>query len=82
MPRVAANAVEEIISGLTPYIGELMARAAVENEIRKMKIDAPELAANELDKLIDTLGLGLNVFVGRQKAKDIVEALKTRVHGD
>jgi hypothetical protein len=59
-----------------------MARTAVKNEIAKMKIVAPELSAEQLDKLITTLGLGLNVFVGRKKGQDIVAALKARVIGE
>ncbi len=74
-----ANAIEEIIRGLQPYLGEMMARAAVKNEIAKMKIDAPELSDEQLSALLSTLALGLNVFVGRRKAKDVVEALRTRV---
>lgn len=76
------NPIEEIIAGLQPYIGEMMARAAVKNEIVKMKIDSPELTPKDLDALITRLGLGLNIFVGRQKARDIVETLKERVLGE
>jgi hypothetical protein len=61
---------------LAPYIGPTMARASVDSQLDKVGLPGEDLTAPQLETLINKLGGGLNVFLGRSRAKVVVEAMK------
>jgi hypothetical protein len=68
-----------IVPVLAPYIGETMAQASVDAQLRKLGPSEDPLTATEVQTLIDKLGQGLNVFVGRTRANDVVQGMKAAV---
>ena len=68
-----------IVPVLAPYIGETMARASVDAQLRKLGPSEGPLTPTEVHTLIEKLGQGLNVFVGRTRANDVVESMRAAV---
>lgn len=59
-----------IVSGLAPYIGANMARAAVDAQVEKLRLRGA-LGSDDIDRLLAAIEPGLAVFVGRQKTAQI-----------
>jgi hypothetical protein len=72
------DVVEALVHVLSPYVGETMARASARAQMQKLRLDAAELDAGgaQARALVEKLGQGLNVFVGRARAAAAVEAMK------
>src|SRR5262245_60644880 len=68
-----------IVPVLAPFIGETMARASVDAQLRKLGRSEEPLTASDVHALIEKLGQGLNVFVGRARANDVVESMRAAV---
>ena len=73
-----AAAIDIVVATLAPYLGENMARAAVRGQRDKLKL-GPDLPGRELDLLLEAMGPGLSVFVGREKTKEIAAAIRAAV---
>jgi hypothetical protein len=73
------DAIETIIATLAPVIGEHMARAVVTGSCDKMGIPRESATATDIEKLVHSLGLGLNVFVGRVKSKVLTDQLHKKL---
>jgi len=73
--------IETIIATLAPVIGEHMSRAVVTGSLERMGLTRDRVSAAELGRLVHQLGLGLNVFVGRVKAKALIEELNRKLEG-
>ena len=65
---VTAEAVQEIVAAITPFIGENMARSATRVHCEKLGIAEPHVTPQQVDMLIARLETGLRVFMGRDKA--------------
>jgi hypothetical protein len=74
IPRAAVSGA--IVSILAPYIGETMARASVDAQLEKLGVTNETLTAAQLASLIEKLGQGLNVFLGRSRANELVASMK------
>lgn len=61
---------------LTPHIGPLLAHASTRSQCEKLGIDGDEIPPEQLEELVEALGLGLAVFVGRPKAGELVEEMR------
>jgi hypothetical protein len=70
--------IEIIIVTLQPVLGEHMARAVVTGTTAKMGITGDPSPA-DLERLVQSLGLGLNVFVGRVKSKMLTQEIYKRL---
>ena len=78
-PRpVRATAIDVVVATLSPFLGENMARAAVRGHKEKLNLH-PNLHGSDLDRLIEALGPGLSVFVGRERTREISDAIREAV---
>lgn len=64
---------------LNPHIGPLLAHASTRSQCEKLGIDGDEIPPDQLEELVEALGLGLAVFVGRPKAGELVEQMRRAV---
>ena len=67
--RDAAHAITQV---LAPFLGETMARVSVEAHRTKLGLPSGELDDAQVAALVRNVGLGLNVFVGRQTSAKVV----------
>jgi hypothetical protein len=76
-PPVPCQRVEEVVERvLSPYVGGTMARAATRGHYDKLGIAGPELDAGQLDALCGRIGLGLHIFVGRERTAELVAEIR------
>ena len=64
---------------LAPVLGGLMARSAVVAHCRDLRIAGDLISREQVDSLLERLGLGLVIFVGREKTTELVAAMKGAV---
>lgn len=83
MPRSGSpkDAFDVIVQVLAPYLGENMARAAVHSHRENLGLTGRELAHVDLARLLERIGPGLGVFVGRDKTERILDEIKTALAG-
>lgn len=79
MRREQVSAV--LVEGLEPVLGKHMARAAVDGHCASLQLVAEDISPAELDVLLHRIGLGLCLFVGREKADALVATLLRQVNG-
>jgi hypothetical protein len=73
--------VETIIKVLSPYLGESMARASTHGVCEKLGLQGEVLSREQTDALVAKLASGLRVFVGREKAAQVVEEIGRSLDG-
>ena len=78
---VTADAVQEIVAAITPFIGENMARSATRVHCEKLGIAEPNVTPQQVDMLIARLETGLRVFMGRDKANALMQPLRVKLGG-
>ncbi len=66
------EALATVVRVVTPYFGQTMATAAVEMHRTKLGLDGSLLTEAQLDALLNKIGMGLVIFVGRKKSEQIV----------
>jgi hypothetical protein len=76
-----AKVVDALTAVLAPYLGETMARASARTHCDKLGILGDEITAAEVEALVTKLASGLNVFVGRERAKGVLDEMKRAVAG-
>jgi hypothetical protein len=73
----ATDAVVDVLTRtLAPYIGATMARSALLSQRDRLGIDGASITADQAERLIAKVGHGLNVFLGRERATDVVEEMR------
>jgi hypothetical protein len=78
---VTADAVQEIIAAITPFIGENMARSAARVHCEKLGIAGLEATHEQIGLLITRVETGLCVFMGRERASSLMGPLRLRLGG-
>jgi hypothetical protein len=78
---VTADAVQEIVTAITPFIGENMAKSAARVHCEKLGISGVEATPEQIALLITKLETGLCVFMGRERATSVMDPLRTRLGG-
>jgi hypothetical protein len=68
-----------IVKTLAPYIGENMARASVRGQCDKLHLIPSAIRPEQVTTIVDALAPGLNVFVGRDKTAQIVDAIRRAI---
>jgi hypothetical protein len=68
---------ENVTQVVAPVLGETMARSAAKAHCERLGVSG-EMTPEQVAALVDKMGMGLNVFVGREKAQSIVEELRRR----
>ena len=76
---VTADMVREIVTAITPFVGENMARSAARVHCEKLGIGEPTMTGEQLDALIARLETGLRVFMGRDKASSLMAPLRLKL---
>jgi hypothetical protein len=67
-----------LVSVLAPLLGENMARAAVQAQLQKIST-GESMTTSEVLMLVEKLGRGLVVFLGRAKAATVVDSMRSAV---
>jgi hypothetical protein len=78
---VTAEAVQEIVTAITPFIGENMARSAARVHCEKLGIGDPLITPIQVSQLVARLETGLRVFMGRDKASALMAPLRIKLGG-
>jgi hypothetical protein len=78
---VTADAVQEIVAAITPFIGENMARSSARVHCEKLGIAGLEATPEQIGQLITRFETGLCVFMGRERAATILGPLRQRLGG-
>lgn len=76
---VTAEAIREIVTAITPFIGENMARSATRVHCEKLGIADPQVTPEQVDMLISRLETGLRVFMGRDRASSLMTPLRLKL---
>ena len=71
-----SEVLETIQRIVSPVLGENMARTAAQAHCRGLGVNGDQMSAHQVTELIDRMGKGLNVFVGREKAATVVSELR------
>ncbi len=69
----------KIVESVAPYLGQTMAQASVSTQRQKLGIEGTHITADQVEALVSRIGLGLKIFVGRDKSAEIVRKLQTTV---
>jgi len=64
-----------LVRALSPYVGATMASASVRGLCEKLRLDAANLGRAEVERLLDALAPGLHVYIGKEKAKAVLEQI-------
>lgn len=73
---------QAITDAITPYIGAMMARSSVEVHCKRLGIDGDRtVTSSQVHELLKNLALGLNIFIGREKAEALIVNIKTSLSG-
>ena len=75
----ANSVVGMIATALTPYVGQMMARSSVETHCKRLGLDMSRLDASSVDRLLHQIGLGLNIFIGREKAESVIRDIRASI---
>ena len=76
-----SDARERIQAMIAPVLGENMARSAVQAQCQKLGIVEGVVTREQLGALIEKIGQGLNVFMGRDKAQQLVGQMRDALTG-
>jgi hypothetical protein len=69
------SVVETIVELISPHVGRHMARAAVEAHAKHLGLDPQDLSPPGLEALAARIGLGLELFVGKEKSTKIQQEI-------
>jgi hypothetical protein len=78
---VTADVVQEIVTALTPFIGENMARSSARVHCEKLGIAGAEATPEQIALLITRFETGLCVFMGRERATSVLGPVRVRLGG-
>jgi reverse gyrase len=68
-----------IVEDVTPYLGQTMAQASVLTHRQKLGINEQDVTLDQVEALVNKIGMGLIIFVGRDKSAQIVRELHSAV---
>lgn len=80
--RELARVIETLEGLLAPHIGPLMAQASARGQCKALGIDGDGISPEQTEALIERLGWGLAVFVGRPKAAELVQEMRHALAGE
>jgi hypothetical protein len=75
------DAFDVIARVLVPYLGDAMARAALQVNRQKLGLRGPTLSAVELERLLDALTPGLHVFIGHERTQRMLDEIRGALGG-
>jgi len=73
---------QTITDSISPYIGQMMARSSVEVHCKRLGINGDRTVSNQqISELLHQLSLGLNIFIGREKAEAVIRDIRATIGG-
>ena len=73
---------QTITESISPYIGTMMARSSVDVHCKRLGIDGDAtVTTSQINELLNQLALGLNIFIGRDKADAVIRDIRTSIGG-
>ncbi len=67
---------ETIAKVVSPYVGEAMGQSAGKFFLKRLKLTASELSAEEFEAVLKELKKGLKVFIGQGKTEEVAEEVR------
>lgn len=77
--RNTGEVLETISRVLEPYIGKLMARTSATAHCNDLGIRTAVIDGSQIEALVEKLGLALVIFLGKDKAATVVEAMRRAI---
>jgi len=77
--RNTSEVLETISRVLEPYIGRLMARTSATAHCNDLGIRSMIVDGQQIEALLEKLGLALIIFLGRDKAATVVDAMRQAI---
>lgn len=77
--RNTGEVLDTISRVLEPYIGRLMARTSATAHCNDLGIRSAVVDGRQIEALLDKLGLALIIFLGRDKAATVVDAMRQAI---
>ena len=77
--RNTSEVLETISRVLEPYIGRLMARTSATAHCNDLGIRAAVIDGLQIEALLEKLGLALIIFLGKDKAATVVDAMRQAI---
>ncbi len=77
---LTSEAVPIMVEVIAPYIGSTMARSATEAHFEKLGALGGELDPGQLEAVLGRLGIGLNIFLGREKSAAVIADVRRAVN--
>lgn len=68
---------QKVFEILKPLMGSFMAQGAMKSQFNKLNINQDSLTRNDLARLADELGKGLNSFLGSNVTQQVVTKIKS-----
>ena len=78
--RNTSEVLESISRILAPLVGNLMARTAASAHCRDLGIQGGVMTGEQVEALLAKLGLGLIIFLGKDRANSVVASLRQAIH--
>ncbi len=73
------SAIDIIARALQPLLGDNMARAALEVNLKKVGLSGADLSPTDLERLLDELEPGLCVFLGQVHTKRVLDGIRRQL---
>ena len=70
-----------IANALTPYVGRTMAESSIASHCKRLGLDVATLDGTSVERLLHQISLGLNVFIGRDKAEAVIRGVRLSLGG-
>lgn len=77
--RNTSEVLETISRVLEPYIGRLMARTSATAHCNDLGIRSAVIDGKQIEALLEKLGLALIIFLGKEKAATVVDAMRQAI---
>lgn len=77
--RNTTEVLETISRVLEPYIGKLMARTSATAHCNDLGIRGAVVDGQQIEALLEKLGLALIIFLGKDKAATVVDAMRQAI---
>lgn len=74
-----SEVLDTIARVLEPFIGKLMARTSATAHCNDLGIRAAVVDGGQIEALLEKLGLALIIFLGKEKAATVVEAMRKAI---
>jgi hypothetical protein len=75
----ADSVIGMISTALSPYVGNMMARSSIESHCKRLGLNMAQIDGDGLERLLQQLGLGLNVFIGREKSETVMRDIRLSI---